>query len=317
MSTWSDLTAYYNETYQVAAGWALRPGSKVFLGNKAIRRCRFCAKQEPEVSFRNVAHALPECIGNKSLFTYYECDSCNLVFGKGCENDFGNWSLPLRTMARIRGSGGVPAIKQGPNNSWRVDPAETGLDINVNATEGFWEDDEATNTLKLHLRRPPYRPVMVVKALVKMALSIMPEGEMPNFQQALDWIKPGDTLTSMIAPTPFIHTFISGPIANDLITVAILTRLRDEMDALYCFLLLVYGHDMLQIAIPSIAKDQQHYGKKLHIPRFPSIRDDGGSAPGILRPCMLMFNSPEVVRGDNIVLDMQYGQKLPHVSATS
>jgi hypothetical protein len=39
------------------------------------------------VSVLKEAHALPESISNKSLFTYYECDACNQAFGEGCEND--------------------------------------------------------------------------------------------------------------------------------------------------------------------------------------------------------------------------------------
>ena len=43
--------------------------------------CRFCGRSRPEVSFRHGAHARPESLGNKSLFTIYECDSGNQFFG--------------------------------------------------------------------------------------------------------------------------------------------------------------------------------------------------------------------------------------------
>jgi hypothetical protein len=91
----------------------------------------------------------------------------------------------MRTMSRIRGKSGVPTIKQGPNGAWRIEEQPTGLSLSVEPTEAFYEDDEADKTLKLHLRRAPYRPAMVVQAMVKMALSVMPEDEMPNFQQSL------------------------------------------------------------------------------------------------------------------------------------
>lgn len=89
MSKWDDLAAYYEERYQIAAAWSVRPEDKIFLGDKDGRKCRFCGRAKPEVSFRKEAHALPESIGNESLFTYYECDTCNQAFGEGCENDFG------------------------------------------------------------------------------------------------------------------------------------------------------------------------------------------------------------------------------------
>ncbi len=312
MSKWDDLAAYYEERYQITAAWSLRPGDKIFLGDKDSRKCRFCGKTKPEVSFRKEAHALPESIGNKSLFTYYECDTCNQAFGEGCENDFGNWSLPMRTMARIRGKSGIPTIKQGPNGAWRVEEHPTGLSLSVDETEAFYEDDETNKTLKLHLRRAPYRPVMVVQAMIKMALSIMPEEQMLNFQQALDWIRPGSQLTAMAAPTPFLYTFISGPVASDAITVAVLTRQRDELVMPYSFLLLVYGHEMLQMAIPSIERDRHHYGKRMELQRFPCFRDEGGTAPGNTVSMALPFYTTDVVRDGSIILDMQYQQKLRH-----
>ncbi len=311
MSAWSEGNAYFEENYQIVAGWCLQPSEKLFLGDRNKPKCRFCGKSKPEVSFLQKAHAIPESIGNKSLFTYYECDNCNKAFGHGCENDFGNWSLPMRTMARISGNNGIPTLKQGPNNSWRVEKHPSGISLNLNPTEGFYEDDEAERTLKVHLRRAPYRPAGVVQAMVKMALTIMPEEELRNFQQALDWIKPGNTLTSLAAPTPFLHTFLSGPVANNIITVALLTRRCDELIAPYAYFLLTYGHEMLQIVIPSQEKDSNQYGKKMNVRRIPSFRDEGGVAPGGFSCRQLAFSSSEVVKDDYFTLHLQYGEKRP------
>jgi hypothetical protein len=178
--------------------------AKRFLGDKELGRCRFCGRSKPEVSFRAEAHALPECIGSKSLFTHHECDACNQAFGQGCENDFGNWSLPMRTMARICGKSGVPTIKHASNGELRIDGDPMGLRVSVEETEGFFEPDPATKTLRFRLRRGPYRPTMIVKAVVKMALSVVPNEELCNFQQALAWIKPDNTSVVMAAPTPFL-----------------------------------------------------------------------------------------------------------------
>ena len=312
LTKWRDLTTYYEEHYQIAIEWSLKPGKQIFLGDKKNRKCRFCGKTKPYVGFSNDAHCLPESIGNKSLFSYYECDVCNQAFGVGCENDFGNWSLPMRTMSRICGKNGIPTIKQGPNGVWRIDAHEKGLRLNIDQEEGFYEENEANRTLRFYLRRAPYRPVMVVQAMVKMALSIMPEEEMPNFQAALDWIRPGNTHTTMAAPTPFIYTFIGGPVASDLITVAVLTRRHDDLVTPYSFLLLMYGHEMLQMVIPSIEKDKHHYGKQMIFRRFPCFRDIGGSAPGNIKSMQLKFHTTELVRDDSFILDIQYEQKLHH-----
>lgn len=43
--------------------------------NKRI--CRFCGKSVPRVSFKKIAHAIQDALGNKLLFCYEECDTCN------------------------------------------------------------------------------------------------------------------------------------------------------------------------------------------------------------------------------------------------
>ncbi|AWP23887.1 hypothetical protein C4901_11575 [Acidiferrobacter sp. SPIII_3] len=313
MGVQDDLLTYYADRYQIVAFWSLRTADrKIVLGNKDNRVCRFCGKAEPEVTFRKDAHAFPECIGNKSLFTHYECDTCNHAFGSGCENDFGNWSLPMRTMARIHGKNGIPTIKQGPNSVYRIDGHPDGLSTNIDETEGFIENDKSARILKFHLRRGPYRPAMVAKAMTKMALSIMPEEELPNFQLALDWIRPGSASEMTVAQMPCLYTFIGGPVANDLITIAVLTRQHEGLAVPYSFLLLRYGHEMLQMILPSIERDIHLYGKRLDVCHFPCFQDDGGTVMRPVKRNLLAFDSAEVIKNDIFVLEFSYQQKIRH-----
>ena len=41
------------------------------------RKCRFCGKSMPEVTFEKDAHAIQDALGNKLLFCLEECDTCN------------------------------------------------------------------------------------------------------------------------------------------------------------------------------------------------------------------------------------------------
>ena len=113
--------AWYSANYSTIAHWIVRPTDKVVLGEASSRTCRFCGKSEPEVTFKLEAHAIPEGLGNKSIFSNYECDPCNQAFGRGIENDLGNWSKPMRTFSRIRGKNSVPTLKKGgdPTNTER------------------------------------------------------------------------------------------------------------------------------------------------------------------------------------------------------
>ena len=94
---------FFAKNYDFVFQKIFTPEDKLILGDKENRVCRFCRLAKPDVSFRKRAHALPESIGNKSIFSFYECDDCNEYFGQTIENDFANWSLPYRSIMRIRG----------------------------------------------------------------------------------------------------------------------------------------------------------------------------------------------------------------------
>ena len=92
--------------------YLLEPGMKLMLGSgERPRHCRFCGKDEPTVTFKDEAHAFPAAFGNTGLFSNYECDACNHLFGEGIENHLGNWTKPMRTLSQIRGRSGVPTIR--------------------------------------------------------------------------------------------------------------------------------------------------------------------------------------------------------------
>lgn len=57
-------------------------GKIIYLGDETNKICRFCGKTEPEVKFEKRAHVVSEFLGNRSLFSHYECDECNERFSK-------------------------------------------------------------------------------------------------------------------------------------------------------------------------------------------------------------------------------------------
>lgn len=60
---------FYERHYEIIDQRFVHPGLRITLGNKHAASCRFCRRAAPQVSFRKLAHAIPELLGNKSLFT--------------------------------------------------------------------------------------------------------------------------------------------------------------------------------------------------------------------------------------------------------
>ena len=263
---------FYDQHYAGADPIFLEPGSKLMLGDPAHPRyCRFCRRQEPEVTFKDEAHALPAAFGNTGLFSRYECDACNHLFGEGIENHLGNWTKPIRTLSRIKGRSGVPTIKKpGPDKGWRVEYDGSGFQLSEYEDDPFCEIDEIAKQLRFRLYRDTYIPVAALKGLVKIGLTLIPDVEVPNFRETFDWIRDKDHSRNFVAEFPVFRSFVPGPMRNNLIVLMLMRRRASVNDVPYAFYTMAYGNEVLQVFLPSIEKDRCINGRQLSIPAFPN-----------------------------------------------
>ena len=67
------LAEFYDKHYTVLNWDLLNDKKYTYLGNKETKVCRFCGKDEFNgATFKKLAHAFPESIGNRCLATYYD-----------------------------------------------------------------------------------------------------------------------------------------------------------------------------------------------------------------------------------------------------
>ncbi|MBB2929830.1 HNH endonuclease [Paraburkholderia silvatlantica] len=298
---------FYDTHYDIIGQWLLRPGDKVMLGDKSNRRCRFCGKTPPEVTFKKVAHAIPESLGNKSIESAYECDTCNELFGNGIENDLGNWSKPTRTLVRIRGKSGVPTLKKGGDGQgWRVEFDQGILNVTAYENDPIFEVNEEDRKITFRLRRDAYTPVAVLKAFMKIGLTLMPDSEVANFQHLMAWVRCTDNSKPFADQCPVIYTFQPGPMPNDLIAALVLRRKSHVTDVPYAFLVLGYGNEVFQVPLPSKPHDEASNGKSLSILPFPVPGSPDPARYGIPKHGVLNLTGKEVVRGDIATMTMGY-----------
>lgn len=269
-----EAAAFYGQHYAGADPIFLEPGVKLTLGDPAHpRSCRFCRRSEPDVTFKDEAHALPAAFGNMGLFSYYECDDCNHLFGEGIENHLGNWTKPMRTLSRIKGRSGVPTIKKpDPDKGWRVEYDGSGFQLSQYEDEPFFEVDEAAKQLRFQLHRDTYIPVAALKGLVKIGLTLIPDVEVPNFKETYDWTRDKDHSRNFVAEFPIFRTFVPGPMRNDLIVLMLMRRRAGVKDVPYAFYTMAYGNEVLQVFLPSLEQDRCIDGQKLTFPAFPNPR---------------------------------------------
>ncbi|MGU5678330.1 HNH endonuclease [Aeromonas allosaccharophila] len=276
------------------------------------RTCRFCGKQSPEVTFKKVAHAIPELLGNKSIESAYECDTCNKKFGEGIENDLGNWSKPMRTLISIRGKSGVPTLKRGGDKpGWRIEYDQSKLNITAYEDDPIYEIDEENKTVTFKLRRDSYTPVAVLKAFMKIGVTLLPDDEISNFSGLMAWIKESDHSKQYLNKCPVIYAFQPGPLPNDFIAAFILRRKKTVTGYPYAFLVLGYGNEVFQVPLPSEKHDGQMSGQSISIHPFPVPGHPDPARYGEPRRTVLDWMDYKVRKGEIMTMQMRYDSIVP------
>lgn len=149
---------------------------------KQKRKCRFCQKRMPVVTFSQKAHAISEALGNKTLVLFDECDQCNDKFSKSIEPQIVEYLALFRTMFGVKGKRGDTKYK--------------GQNFSISKTK------DVLIELK-DLERPPENVfpyviplksdknvvlVDIYKCLCKYFLSVIEDKELRKFEQTIRWI---------------------------------------------------------------------------------------------------------------------------------
>lgn len=264
---------FYNQHYDMM-GWRLIPGMEsIFLGDEEYKVCRFCGRSkqsDPAISFQHEAHAIPKSLGNNILFTHYECDSCNQHFGATIENDLGNWL----TLKRIFSPRGIHVL----------------LDM-----------DEEEKRFAIESERKTYTPVAVLKAFVKIGLTLLRVEEVPNFSEALAWIREKDHTKSRWKKLPVIQTTLPPGLILDGLLAILLVRKAAVMGVPYAFLVLAYGYETFQVYFPSL-QDSTNYDRLPVFPMWAGLDPADGKAS--VRPLDLCGR--EKVKGEKVLMKFSF-----------
>jgi hypothetical protein len=163
---------------------APRNDRRTIIGNikKSSRCCRFCRKTEIEgATFKKVAHAIPEGLGNKNIILGDECDDCNEYFGNEIEPALIEYLDIYRVFLGVKGKSGTPKLKYKNGQMQNAD----GMPIVVSQNVEKVSDKE----IKVRLdSSKKYTPVKLYKALCKITLSTIDEVHIPDLKKTIEWL---------------------------------------------------------------------------------------------------------------------------------
>ena len=199
------LFDHYNWTrqnYNTIVKYSVNNSSeKIYLGEK--NKCRFCGKDYKAEEFKTIAHSISEFFGNKKIFSNDECDSCNSLFGTTIENELSKFLSPFLSIGFIKGKKqkSIQINDETKKINTRNYPFKGKLESSVitnytdrllsfstkNPNESMIEELD-NNKLKLNFLNLEIDHHKIMKAISKIALSIMPENELTNFEHTIKWI---------------------------------------------------------------------------------------------------------------------------------
>lgn len=283
--------SFYTQNYDVIDTPDFNKQTRLLKSNSGLKYigvkrkiCRFCGKSEPEVSFNEDPHLFPESIGNKAYLSPYECDACNGKFGRGIENDYGNYFQFYHSLAGIKGKKKIPKFKsrdgiidcngvfhpnfeaywesKDPNN-----PDERYFVVIQNKEISSFKEE--SNDIEFEEIIPGCCPIAVYKTLVKMAISGMPFTELGHFKHTTEWLL--DTNHANIFSSNRLmvrYVMIPGFNVTKYPHFIIYRRKPLVWNMPYMLFNLTYGIFSMLIEIP---RDNEHVTQDINSIPFPPI----------------------------------------------
>jgi len=238
---------------------------KYYIGKKNKKICRFCSESEPKVTFRTIAHAIPECLGNKNIICYDECDTCNKNFSENIEIHLDKITLRYRNINMIKGKKKIPSYKSN-DKKIRIDVVNKEERLNqviASQNSNSITFDKDKNILKQNYDIPSHVPSLAYKTLVKMALSIMDYSSLKDFNLLNIWIQDKQQELNLGFPLKVMFTFI--PAINPLqkIFVYLFKNKNDKQEYFSHMFVLAFGNIMYQIGIPNDIEIIERKSKKM------------------------------------------------------
>ncbi len=211
-NTLNNLFGHVIEKYKSFSP-SIKKKSKIGKGLKTDRICRFCHKDSSQTSFKKIAHAIPEALGNKNIILNEECDICNEKFSRTLEKDILVYLRFFNTFYQVKNKNNkVPKIKQSNFEMVHINPnLEENNEIIERAKEISEHSFNPNNFFVITSRqnknysavsdtvnsKPPAISLdsdekitlqNIYKSLVKFALSCIETEYLEGFKETLNWI---------------------------------------------------------------------------------------------------------------------------------
>lgn len=227
-------------------------------------RCRFCGKTAPDVSFKEKAHLFSESLGNKLFVSKNnECDSCNHIFSQ-YEVDLNTFLYPYLMLNNIRGKNGAKKYRSNDKSS-RIEQTKDGIKITDMYGKTKIREDEIKKEIQYMFDLNPYSLSNVYRAILKMALSILPEQYFKKFTLATKSLVDRKLLGCEVISFDFFPGFNR----FEFTVIGFEKKVSDSIIPSYQFAIM-NGDFLIQIPVFSDDDIANNLGKKIRLDIVPT-----------------------------------------------
>lgn len=181
--------------YEKIVDYKYKQNESIYLEDSVPWNCRFCGVVKDENHFKNKAHAVSEFVGNKSIFTKYECDACNNVFAGNEERELGKLTHLYRGHTGLKGKRGkiqiIPGLKFDYNENTKEFKIEGGEHTTSNSKNYNLVSPQGSG-VSYATKTTTFNPRLVYKAWLKYALSVFPEDRIDQVEEWFQFLKNDD-----------------------------------------------------------------------------------------------------------------------------
>ncbi len=222
------------------------------------RRCRYCERTESAVRFGGAMETLEGWGTLDALVAAHECDECRLQFRETLEPDFVRFARPF---AAVPGTRGLLASSYSHNGAAPAD------DLLLDGWRSLRRDEGSGRSL-LTLRSGPYVPIAVLKYLTRLALGLMTEADVSEYEGAVEWVGNPDHDLDRGAFERWSCRAYLVRAAFPAPWVSLARRVEDDDPLPAMMLFLGAGHCAFQLAVPLGTRDEDLDGEDVRLPRL-------------------------------------------------
>ncbi|WP_040565884.1 HNH endonuclease [Peptostreptococcus stomatis] len=187
------------------------PDRRIFMGEvvKENRRCIYCGNDiKNGATFKDIAHAIPEALGNIKFFQNEECDLCNEYFSRNAEEDLCNYLIWERLKYGLKGKNNLPKFQLTDGRFAKFfDYENENYDIDwgrFEVVKKFVKENKVKGPVIISNKNisevkdlevnyvKDYIPQHIYKTLVKSVMGLIGNEFLQYFDETIKWLRYGN-----------------------------------------------------------------------------------------------------------------------------